>query len=201
MIHVVGNSHACFFSGTDVLQGLPYWEKKMDCRIAEIKVYTLGPCTAYQFDENHGDVLDILGIPKGENVLMVLGEIDCRWQIPYHSPTLIGSLAGVEDTIRRYKVGLDKMHRRNPIGVWAVHPPSRGIPKPSVGQCSFRHAITHYWNDRMQELCDQCGWQFFSIFHRVLASDGLIDMKYMLDDIHLAQTAMPYAKKELERWL
>jgi len=200
MLHVIGNSHACFFTGTDVLQGLPYWEKKPDCKILNIKVYPLGPCTAFQFDENHGEVTEILGIPRGEKILMVLGEIDCRWQIPYHSPSLIGALAGVEDTMRRYKVGLDRLHRDYRVGVWCVHPPARGTPKPSVGKCAFRHAIAHYWNDRMQELCDQCGWRFFTIFHQVLAGDGLIDMKYMIDDMHLAQTAMPYALEALGGW-
>jgi hypothetical protein len=201
VLHVISNSHAYFFTGTDVVRGYAYWEMHPVDTIKEIKTYSLGPCTAWGFELKDVPYIPLLNIKRGSSIMLAMGEIDCRWEIPRHGKTMAGCIRGVDATIAKYVLGIIKLMNDYKVHIWGVHAPSRNEPQPCVGSCTFRTAITMYWNSRMKEVCHDLKIPFISIFDRMLAKDGLCDMQYMLDDIHLSQKVMPLALKELNGYL
>ena len=80
MIHIIGDSHVSFFSGTTYMQ--PTWPCYVDnadknnaraSYIKGVRQYRLGPLTAYNFEKNaSGWVQDILSLENIENGVYII---------------------------------------------------------------------------------------------------------------------------------
>jgi len=199
MLHVVGNSHVCFFTGTNTLRGITWWKLKPKDTIPDIRTYHIGPVTAWQFTEKYLGAIPLLPVNEGEKIMVVLGEVDCRYQIPLHSQGLVDANENVKETLRRMFAGIRILKTKYEVSVWGVHPSNRVVTDNEllVGNCAFRTAIARMWNERAAAACDMMGIPFFCIFNKLLAPDGLLDHKYLIDDLHISQLAMPFALEEL----
>lgn len=214
----IGDSHVSFFSGENRLQ--PNWPKPASNLIPLFQVFRIGAALAYNLCEygtkmRSKEVLSVLLerqaqppiIPPKSTLLFCFGEIDCRAHILKRQSIDNSELTSiVNDVVERYFSVLEHYYQMGySIIVWNVVPTSRNESKnpeyPAIGTCEERNNVTRLFNSRLSELCDEKGLLFLDIFNQLLLPDGLQDMKYYMDDVHLSQAAMPIVLKELNHLL
>lgn len=195
MIHVIGNSHVSIFTGQNVM--VPIWpEKHILDKLPYFRTYRLGPVIAYNFYEHHLDkVLEIIStveIPKTDQILFCVGEVDCRWHLPKQAQTQNKSISTiVDECIARYFRAIQhiKSIGHTPL-VWCAHPSCRSghdddLEKPVFGDCAERVKTAKYFNDYLGNICNKNNIKFISIFDKLLDKDGLTNSYYMADYCHL----------------
>ena len=92
MIYCIGNSHSHFFTGSLPSDSLGSKQNNYFTSIS------LGPTIAYNFYDKHLDkvkkiisddfMIPIFGVKfskEKDYVLLAIGEVDCRWHIPYQA--------------------------------------------------------------------------------------------------------------------
>jgi hypothetical protein len=55
MIHCIGDSHSCFFSGEDKIQ--PIWPEKSFDTLSYFRSYRIGPSTAYNLNNKRENII------------------------------------------------------------------------------------------------------------------------------------------------
>lgn len=217
-IYCIGDSHVSFFAGENKIQ--PNWPKPASNLLPLFRVFRMGAALAYNLCEygtkmRSKEALSFLLerqaqptiIPPQSTLLFCFGEIDCRAHIlKQQSIRKCELTAIVDDVVERYFSVMEHYYQMGyPIVAWNVVPASRNESKnpeyPSVGTCEERNVVTRLFNAELSRLCNKKGLLFLDIFDRLLAPDGLPDMKYYMDGIHLSQAAMPIVLKELNRLL
>jgi hypothetical protein len=197
MIHVVGDSHVCFFNGSDGITDMyPYAHSN-----PPFKTYRLGALLAYNLEEyNIGSFIS--NLPKTDSILFSFGEIDCRYHIKNQSIKQSVSVETIiANCVDRYIAAITKLNSNHKVGVWG--PPATTLleEKDSNSQCPIkgdhleRNRITRLFNIYLKSKALEVGVAFFSIFDDLLAEDGSTNPFYYADSIHLAQTAAPLVMK------
>ena len=209
MIHAIGDSNSAFFTGTDLVRGVPWRKLKPDDRIAEYRSYNIGPATAYQFRDKHLDsVMETINeaqIPAGDPILLVFGEIDCRWHVGKQSLETETHVWHVIDAaMKRYFEGVIKLRKVHNVIMWGVPPPNPEAREDHdgfiFGNNAFRFNITRMWNQALMERCEYCKIPYASIFWDLATNGYSTNPGFHLDNIHLNQKAMPAARNELYHW-
>lgn len=196
MIYCIGNSHANFFTGahpatnTKVTNGL-------------FTSYNIGPTIAYNFYEHHfpkvREFLAQESIDKSENsVMLVVGEVDCRWHIPRQADLQGRDVLEVtRECVKRFFQCL--LHLMldgyNVIG-WGGHPSttdghSDNPNSPVFGDYLTRNRVSMEWSRYLGSLCDAADIKFVSIVEDLINEDGLTRMDYFSDYCHLNANAFP----------
>ncbi|MFH2047236.1 MAG: SGNH/GDSL hydrolase family protein [Pseudomonadota bacterium] len=205
IIRCIGDSHASFFSGLDKIQ--PVWPKQSQDILPFFRSYRLGPILAYNLGQkgtsskgNEKLFFLLSTLSKKDFILLCFGEIDCRAHILRQTHRQNKNHEEiVEECVERY-CGVIKtiqtMQYR--LGVWNVPPSTpynlENIPHyPTYGGPVERNDITRYFNKILAYRLKQEGIPFFSIFESLIKKDGTTDVKYLADEIHLNQNAMPFA--------
>ena len=191
MIFVLGNSHCNFFnelapSNTEIFKG---------------ELFTTIPMPgiiAYNFYEHHMDkcisILNKLEISIHDRVLLVLGEVDCRYFLPKEAQSQNKSLTVITreclDRFIRVHICFKRLGF-NPIG-WGGHPSTthgeqlENLDWPIFGDCLTRNSISLEWDNYLSKLCSQNSIPYVSIIDHLINSDtGLTKMEYFLDFCHL----------------
>jgi hypothetical protein len=81
-----------------------------------------------------------------------------------------------------------------------------GPPASSIGwedtfgykDVKFRNLMTIEFNRYLESLCIKNNIIFIDIAKEMMTEDGETDPKYIMDDIHLSQEAMPLIKKKFK---
>jgi len=196
MIHCIGDSHVCFFSGEDKIEAtdiLPYF-----------RTYRIGPFTA-QAAILKRDVIEatIKTVAKpGDMILFGFGEIDCRVHLLKQSEKHKQSLEDVvHDCVENY-FKLFQMAKQYgfPLLAWNVPPSSRDTIEcgeySTYGTCEQRNEVSRLFNATLRKICQDNGVIFLSIFESLLDREGLTNSYFYMDQIHLSQKAMPLALEE-----
>ena len=203
MINVTGNSHCRFFCGADEIGGID-WKLHMPvCHIEGFKVYPLsGGVTAYNFTEKYLPRIYEMNIPKKEKLLLCVGEIDCRYQMPMRTYELREMLGVIEACQVRFFEGCRKLTEDYEVGLWGVHPVTRKTESPDrvARTAVFRTATAKMWNEEAAEKCRYYGIRFFNMFDSLTGPDGLVDDRCLMDDVHLNQSVMKRALEVLGDW-
>ena len=199
MIHCIGDSHVCFFSGLNSMDGpdtTPYF-----------KHYRLGPRTAFNIAKHWGSIEGIIAkvAQPGDHVMFCLGEIDCRAHLLKQSELQQRPLDEIIDECVRHYFKLFTLSQA--LGckliAWNVPPTNRkttiGGEYSTYGTAQQRNDISRTFNRMLEQRCRESRVLFISIFDRIVESDGLANPHYFMDDTHLAQRAMPFALQELMR--
>ena len=209
MIHVIGNSHTCFFRGTDTVAGKTWDKQFSDDRIPGYKTYNIGPSTACKFKEKHlekvYEVIDAAQIQPEEPMLLVFGEIDCRWHIGLRAEQDEQHVWDVVNrTVSEYFEGISEFRQRQNVVVWGVSPPRDGTEANEeeciYGNSILRFNITRIWNQAVMERCDAHAIPYASIFWDLCPNGHSCDEGYHIDEIHLGQKAMKFARQKLRHW-
>ena len=155
MIRAIGNSHTCFFNGTDDLCGYSWWKAPQKSAHDWIAGYSIGPCTAWKFQQKHLPrirrlLVDIGADKEKDKLLLVFGEIDCRVHIPRTADiTGTGIVATTEKCWLEYEKGVDELLAEGWRVVLYACNPAREITDPDIpvhGCIETRRSVVNAWN-------------------------------------------------------
>jgi len=205
IVYVIGDSHSCFFYGSD-LNPIPY---------PGFKVYYIGSALAYNLIERDTttrgseQIFNILNnkISAGSKVLLVFGEIDCRYQIFKAAEKQNVPVKQVmEECVRRYVSFAKEIKARGyDVMVWGVvasQPDTIDINPLHcrLGTCAERNILTRQFNDRLEYLLAEESIKFASIFEQLVDyANETKDELYLADKLHLSQKVKPAAIKAIDR--
>jgi len=210
-IHCIGDSHCYFFYGSDQYNDsllgsfgslLPYF-----------MIHHVGASLAYNLCESGTTtggreiILDLLEkeIPIGSRLMLCFGEIDCRYHIPKQASEQNKDVKVIiEECVERYFSFIKEIKAKGvEVLVWGVIPSTLDSTKndpfyPRWGTCEERNSVTRYFNERLKRLLARESIKFISIFDQLVGAGNTTMIKYYLaDKVHLAQSMMPAAIKEL----
>lgn len=209
MIYIIGNSHVNVFSNSH-----PACRNAVKFKDGDYEVITIpmGPNCAYNFTEKRLphllNICSTLPIPLGSKILLVVGEIDCRWHLPYQADLQSMSIEStVEICMDRFWPSFPKLRE---LGyepcAWAV-PPVNNIPSnsdesnPVFGSVYDRADTIYYWNKFLKERCQSENIPYYSIYDQTVDSGyGYIKSEYMADYCHLDHDKVyPLIRAELTK--
>ena len=192
MIYTFGNSHAHLFTNTH-----PATFGKGNVH-PNFTSYSLGATIAYNFYEHHLPKVyeHLKNIPFDKNndyVMLIVGEVDCRWHLPYQAHIQNTSHENiVNECINRYFQNyIDLVDKGYKIIGWGGHPSttaghSDNPSEPIFGDCLSRNAISLLWNEKLKEKCLQHNIPYISIINNLIdPSTGLTKTYYFSDYCHL----------------
>jgi hypothetical protein len=209
LIHCIGDSHAGFFAGQDVVQ--PMWPTPPARNLGGVAAYRLGAFLAHSVCRPRHRVRTIIdGILAGlfapNRVLLCFGEIDCRRHIVPQAAEKGWTIARTADDLaRRYAEAAAKLRDRKRLefGLWGAAPTAgEDVKDPRYwpsGTWAERTEATREFNAGMARACADLGLAFASICEDLLHADGTMRRGYFMDDIHLGQAAAPLARRALSR--
>lgn len=210
VIHCIGDSHVDFLSGLNSIQ--PEYPLSHPNRYSLFKTYRLGAVLAYTIanKESHGSVkLDAVlhEIPTESYVMLMLGEIDCRVHLIAQSEKRGKSLDTVViDCVSRYCKKLLWLKKRGyRVVVWGAIPSTKfSVPDkdyPTVGTCKERNEVTRIFNFHLNAFAQKNNLPFISLFPDLVDSDGMTNMSYHIDSIHLSSRAAYLVAQKLAKTL
>lgn len=192
MIYIFGNSHAHPFTNSK-----PSTFGKGENSNNYITSYSLGPIIAYNFYEHYyPEMINILNDisfnAKEDSILIAVGEVDCRWHLPYQAKlqnrTHEDLVKECIDRFFRAHLHLSS-HGYNVVG-WGGHPSTTSDHNddpscPVFGDCLTRNQISRIWNSYMEHKCISNGLKFVSILEDLIDDNSLTKMEYYIDYCHL----------------
>jgi hypothetical protein len=224
VIHVIGDSHSAFFAGTEGIVFHPgrrvftgFFRARYVSAFTELlpifRVFHLGPATAWQAAEPGSStstlqktraLLRCGDVPRGATVLLVFGEIDCRYHIPR---AVLGGKAvadAVTTTVDRFLRLADHIRSagRDPT-LWLptiapILPPSEKpeeTPLPALGPQSLRDEITIRYCEELARASSAAGLRCAGLSAPPLGTPPPAD--WFWDGNHLSQRVMPAALRAL----
>lgn len=214
VVHCIGDSHVCFFSGRDMIH--PGWPDESDDRLPWFKTYRVGSSLAYNLSrcgtktrgrERLFEVLDAK-VPAGAHVMLSFGEIDCRAHIVKQSQLKqLPVETVVESCLDEYfKAVREVVARGFQVIVYNVVP-SRVSTSGGVSKNAEQYVTTGTWRERnhaarlfnegARRRCAECGARFLENFPDLIDNRGKTIRWYFWDSIHLSQRAMPVTLEDL----
>jgi hypothetical protein len=221
MIYIIGDSHVSVFSGTDkTFDGLRHIQpefgtcytlsggqlrphiNRFEQRIPYFCPIKTGSNTAW----NSFDKLPIIeqaiseyNITDNDYVFTCFGEIDIRNHIGFNIGENQTVFDVIEETVNRYMRTVLYLKNKG-INVGVYGPPASSIGWSTSGRqykdVIFRNIMTLNFNNLLKDRCNKNSIPFKDISKYMILPDGSTDQKYIMDDIHLSQEAMPLLKKE-----
>jgi hypothetical protein len=156
---------------------------------------SIGPVIAYNFTEHHeSKCLDVLSkiYMGGDIVMLIVGEVDCRWHLPKRIATNNESISNVvnECCSRFFRSVLNLRDRGYKMAVWCGHPSTTeghrdNYDSPVWGDCLNRNKISLEWKASLEKLSEDNRIPCISIIDDIIMPDGLTDMSYFIDYCHL----------------
>ncbi len=206
VIHCIGDSHVDFLSGYNNIQ--PEWPLLHHDRVPLFKTYRLGAVLAYTISKkgSHGhEALHSLltTIPPKSYVMLMLGEIDCRVHLIKQAKSQKKPVSVVvKKCVDNYFSSIEEIKNAGyQIIVWGVIPSTRFEVQddsyPTVGTCRERNEVTKLFNLHLEAKAKSKNLPFLSLYNDLVDADGLTNMKYFIDLIHLSTRAIPLVIKKM----
>lgn len=189
----------------------PIWPAPHSDRYIELKAIRVGAVTAHNLIARNSSsrgrekVLRVLRfLPRNARILFVFGEIDCRAHILKHASSANNSELdrAIRNTVERYVSFLREIQGEGfRLAVWGPIASSSkvisGVRFSTVGSEEERNKVTKRFNEILMKSCEESSVVFVSIFSELVSENEKTNSYYYMDDIHLAQTAMPLAETAL----
>lgn len=219
LLHVLGDSHAAFFSGTEGLKFhsgrrlfTGFFRRRYVSAFTELlpvfRVFHTGASTAWSADRYRSaswtrekiDVLFRKDIPSRAAVLLVYGEIDCRWHIP---KAVLGGKAvptAVGETVARFMTLPQRLARAGyDVTVWQPPsvtvaeptPPEVRHPFPTSGSQQLRLDITSEYCAQLTAACQRDNIRCTGSVGKYHSWNEPAAAECFLDFCHLSQRMMP----------
>lgn len=213
-IFCIGDSHVSLFTGVNEVQRP--WPRKAKKLLPFFQVLPLGPVLAYNLKspntktKGREKLFKVLQkeVPKGSLVFLSFGEIDCRAHLLKQSRLQKRTIEAVvtECVDRYFSVILEvKKLGFKPL-IWNAIPSTRltnisSKDFPTFGSCKERNMITSMFNKKLEEKCISKKIHFISTYEYFVDKDGLTNMAYYMDAVHLSQKAMQVILKAIDKEL
>lgn len=226
MIYIIGDSHVSVFSGTDKTHdGLRHIQpefgtcytlnqgklrehiNRFEQKIPFFCPIKIGSNTAYNsFNKlpRLEQALKEYQVNNKDYVFLCFGEIDIRNHIGFHVGTKYETLSdGIKICVERYIETILYLKNKNVnVGVYAPPASSIGNQTPiDFGDVILRNKMTIEFNEYLKTKCDENYIPFKDISKLMMLPDGTTDQKFIMDDIHLSQEAMPLLLKEFSDFI
>ena len=221
MIYIIGDSHVSVFSGTDkTYDGKRHIQpefgtcytlssgqlkehiNRFEQRISYFCPIKIGSNTAYNsFNklQRIEQAIEEYNVTKDDYVFLCFGEIDIRNHIGFNAnKNNISISEGIKICVDRYMETILYLKNENiNIGVYGSPPSSVGnLSTTDFADVVKRNEMTIEFNDYLKTKCLEHNIPFKDISKKLMLSDGTTDSKFIMDDIHLSQEAMPYIISE-----
>lgn len=221
MIYIIGDSHVSVFSGTDKTHdGLRHIQpefgtcytlsqgqlrqhiNRFEQKIPYFCPIKIGSNTAYNSYNKLPRIEQVINeyeITSKDFIFTCFGEIDIRNHIGFNSNKTMESLI---DTIkicvdRYFETVLYLKAKGLTIGMYAAPASSIGNKTPiDYGDVVLRNKMTLEFNEYLKTKCVENAIIFKDISKQMMLPDGTTDQKFIMDDIHLSQQAMPLLLEE-----
>ena len=214
---VIGDSHAYFFSGQEVIRpkkiayhsGVISSSENLLPRFSPIHI---GPVLAYNADtygtKTRGrEKVDYLIkkqlIERGARVLFCYGEIDIRNHVVRQAGAQRVSVECIVDKIlENYLAFLVSMREADfRVACWGPTPSFPDAEQPSDafpvhGDEITRNKATLYFNGQLEKLCRQNNLGFTSIAEKLIDERDRMRRDYFVDGCHLSQNAWSLVTEE-----
>lgn len=226
MIYIIGDSHVSVFSGTDKtydgkrhiqpefgtcytlsLGQLKEHINRFEQKIPYFCPIKIGSNTAYNSFNKLSRIEQVLleyNITESDYVFLCFGEIDIRNHIGFHIGKKYNTLSeGIKVCVNRYIETVVYIKNKGVnVGVYAPPASSVGGQTPiDYGDVILRNKMTIEFNEYLKYKCDEVGIPFKDISKLMMLPDGTTDQKYIMDDIHLSQQAMPFLINEFSDFI
>lgn len=221
MIYIIGDSHVSVFSGTDTTHdGLRHIQpefgtcytlsqgqllpksNKFEQRIPHFCPIKIGSNTAYNSFNKLPRIEQAISeykVTTEDYIFLCFGEIDIRNHIGFQSrKNNISISLGIQICVDRYMETILYLKNKGwKVGVYASPPTSIGEQtSTNFGDVVTRNKMTIEFNEYLRNKCLESGVIFKDISKHLMLPDGTTDQKFIMDDIHLSQLAMPYILEE-----
>lgn len=224
-LDVLGDSHTAFFSGTERLRFYSgrrvftgFFRIRYISAFTELlpvfRVYHTGASTAWSADAARSasqtrekiEALLRKDIPRGSSLLLVYGEIDCRWHIPR---TVLGGkkvAAAAGETVARFmplprrlaRAGYDvTVWQPSGVTVGEATPPGSPDPLPMIGSQQLRLEVTRSYCDQLDAACQRENIRCTGIVGKYHPWTEPAAAPCFLDNCHLSQRMMPLVLRTL----
>jgi len=194
-LHIIGNSHAHTFTGSELgayARGnfqKTFWDS-----------YSLGPLSSVDLETTKYTLLTKLiekyEFKKNDYVLLPLGEAECRWYalkdtvlpVDVSEEQLSLMLKPFLDAAMRVNINLMKLGIK-PI-IWGGHASSRLGPRadkdiPIVGESKIRNRLSLIWEKEMRNFAEKNNFPFISILTLMLDENLETRESFLVDACHL----------------
>jgi len=225
LLRVLGDSHAAFFSGAEGLKFYSgrwlftgFLRRRYVSAFTELlpvfRVFHTGASTAWSADTYRSasrtrEKLDVLfhkDIPPRAAVLLVYGEIDCRWHIPKavlggkDIPSAVGATVARFMTLpqRLARAGYDvTVWQPSGVTVGDPTPPEANHPLPTSGSQQLRLDITREYCAQLTAACQRENIRCTGIVGKYHSWNEPAAAECFLDYCHLSQRMMPLVLRTL----
>jgi len=221
MIYIIGDSHVSVFSGTDKTHdGLRHiqpefgtcytlsqgqlrplvnrFEQKVPY-FCPIKIGSNTAFNSYSKLPRIEQAIKEYNITTDDWVFTCFGEIDIRNHIGFNSTSLGLSLSdAIKICVDKYMITVRYIKGLGlNVGVYGSPASSVGTPNSPIeyGDVVIRNKMTLEFNEYLKLRCEENNIPFVEIASLMILPDGTTDPKFIMDDIHLSQEAMPLLKK------
>ncbi len=192
--HVVGDSHTEVFNNCDLFQ-----------------VHHIGPATAFNLNKPNNTTRSfeklfsiVNNLRKGDIVILVFGEIDCRIHIYYQykkNNEEISLPDLIDATIDHYFDVIQKLQKGGLFicvyGIPPVGTQENMYHYPYYASRNERSLIYSEFNQKMKNRCIILGLPYIDIHSATSDSNGFILPIYTADEVHLNKNVLPIVEKEL----
>jgi hypothetical protein len=191
MIYTFGNSHAHVFTETHpgtLGRGQSH---------PNFTSYSLGPTIAFNFYEHHlakvyNHLENISFNTRHDYIMLVVGEVDCRWHLPYQAALQRRNYQEVvEECVDRFfRCYLDLIKNGYSVIGWAGHPSTTAghnddPAEPVFGDTYLRNKITLHWDLCLRSKFFDFNLPYVSIVNELINSEGFTRMEFFSDYCHL----------------
>lgn len=224
-LHVLGDSHVAFFAGAEALKFYPgrrlftgFFRRRYISAFTELlpvfRVFHTGASTAWSADAYRSssqtrekiEVLLRKDLPPRAAVLLVYGEIDCRWHIP---KAVLGgktTAAAAGETVIKF-MGLPRRLAQAgyDVTVWQPSGVTLGEPTPPdgdqtlpiIGSQQLRLEVTRAYSEQLAAACERETIRCTGIVGKYHPWTEPAAAECFLDSCHLSQRMMPLALRTL----
>jgi len=207
MIHCIGDSHVCVFSGKD---------KICDDRYLNFQPHRIGPFLAYNLgNPNHSVYMRLFNElrvldRKNDFVLLSFGEVDIRVHVIAQAKKQGKEIKEiVKEIVENYVSAIDKVSSLGfktivycPPATCNHYNPEAKVSSenyyPHLGKVEERNKATLYFKDFIKNTLDP-SILVVDLCDELIKEDLTTRGEYFMDGIHLSQKSMPIILKKFER--
>jgi len=189
VIHIFGDSHC--YNGWS---GIP-----------NIRSHHLGPKLCFSIGRDGINIKDWYNVHNGDTVIFCFGEIDCRCHIHKHISECNDYKQIIDTLVQNYfiklKNAVDSFDNLKTV-VYNVVPPiqkNNTIENPEfpyLGTDEERKMYVLYFNEKLQQKCDEYNFLFFNVYNFYADSNGFLNKTLSDDSVHIRDGI--YLKKFIE---
>lgn len=197
LVHCLGDSHVCFFSGQDKICNDPYLFFRPE-RLGSYLAYSLGDTS---HDAHRRLLSSVSKIQKEDYILFSFGEIDIRVHVVKQSHIQNRPIKDIiSDIVDRYCVAIDYIKMEHPnLIIWCPVPTcnhydesadiSAENPYPHIGTPKQRNLANILFKEFLMSRY-KGSIPIIDIYDELINEDYSSNGEYFMDGVHLSQAAM-----------